>query len=666
MPIIILVPHPVYNMNVIHYSFLNGRTLCKKLKRSNYRWRGFATSLTEHEDDDTEISTKYKPLQKLPCKPPFMKNLFQGKYDTDFLAFPEFLDEGRLKLLDRNAEVVRKFFNENVSSAEIDEIRSIPDDLMKKMGQLKLFGLSASKTWGGANFSNTERARIFEIISQDPSIGAMLFNHETCGHKLIARYGDDYHRERFLKPLVSGKMLCTPCYGEADAGSDPSYFDTYALRVGTDWLLHGSKVWVMNADKADLFLVFAKVKYAVEEEKKNYFHDHTGAKTLLPNDMGVFLVEKGSDNVTVSSRYDNFGLRGLSMHEVTFNDVLVPEKNVLTDFKRGYQVVKEYLSEDRFLMGCLSLGILKNIQSDITNYSIKRKLHGENLCTYGLAQSKISKVVVNTYVVESLIYYTAGLLDMYDNQDCEIESAIVKVFSCEAAFEAVNEAMLLIGGNAFLESSPYFRYFRDLRFLALMDSTNDVYRCLIALNGLQYVSDDFNDPNIKIRNPFFHPVDMFSNMLHIKRLKTDQDDPVLHLKLKEYLHPSLQYVADHYERCVILLEHGVLQLLSRVGPSSVDDQFMLKRLADCAILVYAMTAVLSRASRSYCIGYKNSTEEMMVCETFVRDSVQKFKYILEGLKYGEFYCTDGCSKNLAEKSVETCGYFAEEPLKLTA
>lgn len=653
-------------MNVFKYSVRNSKPLYKSIVGYRWQqWRGFATFLIDQEDDENILQAKYEPLEKLPSKPPFMKNVFQGKYDTDFLAFPEFLGEKRLKMLDKNAEVVRKFIDENVSSAEIDETRTISKELMEKMRELKLFGLSASKDYGGVNFTNTERARIYEIISQDPSIGVTLFNHETCGQKLIAKYGNDYHRNKYLKLLVSGQILCTACYGEAESGSDPSHFDTYALRVGTDWLISGSKVWVMNADKADLFIVFAKVKYAIDQDVKNYYYKSDGTSIPVPEDMGVFLVEKGTDNLVISSRFDTFGIRGVSMHEVIFNNVTVSEKNVLTDFKRGYQVVKEYLTEDRFLLGCLALGTLKNIQSQITDYSIKRKLHGENLYQYGFIQNKISDIVVNTYAIESLIYYTAGLLDMYDGQDCEIESAIVKVFCSEAAFESVNSAMLVIGGQAFLESSPYFRYFRDLRSLTLMDSTNDVYRCLIALNGLQYVSNDFNEPVFRNRNPFFYPLSVLTNFIDLKAIKVNDDNPKLHLKLKEFLHPSLQYVADHFENCVIKFEHGVLATLSRIGPKTVDDQFTLKRLADCAILIYAMTAVLSRASRSYCIGCRNADEELVIAETFIRDSAEKFKYILPGLLYGEYYCTDANQKKLAEKTVKTFGYFAEEPLKLT-
>ena len=261
-------------------------------------------------------------------------------------------------------------------------------------------------------------------------------------------------------------------------------------------------------------------------------------------------------------------------------------------------------------------------------------------------------------------YYTAGITDMYDGQDVEVENAIVKVFSSEMGFNALNEAILMMGSNALLESSHFFRYLRDMRFMAMLDASNDMYKCLIALNGLQYVSNEFADMVMKQRNPLFYPIQSMKNFLNVRFFRVEDDRPILYLKLKEFLHPTLQYVADEIEHCVLRFEHGVKAVLSRIGPFSVNDQYILKRLAECAISIYVMVAVTSRASRSYCIGYRNADEEIVIAETVVRDQAAKFRYMIEGLIHGEYYCTDGNSKMLADKSVNSKGYFCEQPLKL--
>lgn len=642
-----------------------GGIVCSNaVKRYMAQDHGFAASLTKKDEDETQLSTKYKRLSRLPCKPPFVKSLFHGKFDTDMLAFPEFLDADRLKLLDENVAVVRKLCSEEIFSKDIDESRAIPEDVIKRLKELRIFGLSAKRSLGGAEFTNTERARIYEILSSDSNVPAMLFNHETLGHKLISRYGNDFQRDTYLKKLISAEIFSANCFGEAEAGSDASHFETYALRVGEDYMLSGTKVWVMNADKADLFIVFAKVRLTSEEGKVNIYYGVDGNAHIIPEDIGVFLVEK-TPSIQVGPRKETTGLRGVSFHDVKFDETVVPSSHVLSNFKQGYQIVKDFMTEDRFLLGTLPLGILKMAQEDMIDYSIRRKLHGSNLFNYGMTQSKISKVVVAAYAIESMLYYTAGLIDMYDGQDVEVESAIVKVFSSEKGFEAINEAILMMGSSALLESSTFYRYFRDMRFMALLDAPNDMYKCLIALNGLQYVSNEYADSVIKMRNPLFFPIESMRSFLNVRLGNLeDNENPTLHLKLKEFLHPSLQYVADEIERCVLRFELGVKAVLCRVGPSSVNDQFILKRLADCVISIYAMVVVTSRASRSYCIGYRNADEEILIAETFVRDEVAKFEYNVVGAIHGEYFCTDGNSKLLSDKGVQSSGYFLEQPLKL--
>ncbi|XKL67707.1 hypothetical protein PGB90_003198 [Kerria lacca] len=649
-------------MNTLKY-FFRIKYLLKKTGSNKYSQKhGCAASLVEHDEEDTEVQVKYKPLEKLPVKLPLIKNIFQAKLDTDFFAFPEFLGHERLKLLDKNTEVVRKLVNENINSEEIDKQGYISDDVLDKLGQLKLFGLSAPRSLGGAEFTHTERARIFEIVSKDTSVAALLFNQETLGHKLIYKYGDDYIKDKYLKPLVSGKLFSAFCFGEADHGSDAAAFETNVIRNGADWFLSGSKVWVMNAEKADLFIVFAKVRLI--NSKPNIYYDVNGEEILFPEDIGIFLIEKNPETVIIGPKINTTGLRGLSMCEVTFKDAFVPEKNVLIDFATGYDVVKDLLTEDRYIVGCLALGILKNVENDIITYSIERKLHNHSLYKFGQVQDRISKLSVTQYVIESLIYFTTGIMDMYDGQDCEVENAIVKVFSTEAALEALNDSSLILGGRAFLAGTPYDRNIRDLRFLSLFDHNNDLYRCLITLNSLQYISNDVNKMIVENRNPFYYPYNYFKNILKRRFTKATDDDPELYLKLKYYLHPSLEYLANYLEYCILRFHCGVTCSLSRLGPNTVDDQMHIKRMADCAILIYAMIAVLSRASRSYCIGSKYAQEEIIFAETFVRDSHKKFQIIVEGLIAGQYFVTDVSRQKLAERIVECNGYFLTEPLKL--
>lgn len=650
-------------MNKFSCLFGSKYSLRQKFGQKCYSQRyGFAASLVEHLEE-TELQAKYKPIDRLPVKPPFVKNLFRGKFDTDFLAFPEFMPEARVELLERNAEVVRKLVDDNVDPARIDGKAAVPDELIEKLASLKLFGLMAPRSVGGAEFTHTERARIMEIVGESPSVGVLLFQNETLGHKLIAAYGDDYQKEKLLKSLITGKKYATLCFGEANCGSDATKFETQAVRSGTDWLLRGTKVWVPNADNADLFIVVAKIRLTHETPQNPYYAEE-GEEPFTPEDVGFFLVERNAANVRVGPRYDTVGLRGVPMCEVTFDNVVVPDAMVLTDFFRGYDVVKRMFAEDRYAIGSIALATLKRALKEAAEYSVQRRVRDVNLYQYEFAQRRLGRMALQAYAIESVIYFTTGIMDMYEGQDCEVENAIAKVFCTEAALAAVNDAMQLMGGQALLEDSSFTRYHRDLRALTLFDHHNDLYRGLIALNSLQYISAAVSDTIMAKRNPLFYTMKNFRSTFTMRFMKNDEDDPHLYLRLKDNLHPSLMFLADQLEACVLRFEHAIIKTLSMLGPETVHDQMYLRRIADCASLLYTMTAVLSRASRAYCIGSENADDELVLAETFVRDSHDSFKELVNGLHYGEYYVTDHNFKRLSHRTVESKKYFLPEPYKL--
>lgn len=650
-------------MNKFNRLLRSRYSLHQKFGEKCYRQRhGYAASLVE-QLEETELQAKYKPIERLPTKPPFVKNLFRGKFDTDFLAFPEFLPEARIELLERNAEVVRKLVDEKVDSVQIDRKAAVSDELLEQLSSLKLFGLCAPRSVGGAEFTHTERARIMEIVGEDPSIGVLLFQNETLGHKLIAKYGDDFQKEKFLKSLISGKKYATLCFGEASCGSDATKFETCAIRSGTEWMLRGSKVWVPNADKADLFIVVAKIRLMHDNPQNPYYMEEE-EEPFTPEDVGFFLVERNAANLKVGPRLDTVGLRGVSMCEVTFDNVIVPENMVLTEFFRGYEVAKRMFVDDRYAIGCIALTTLKKALEEGSDYCVKHRVRDVNLYQYEFAQRRLGQMALQAYAMESVIYYTTGIMDMYDGQDCDVENAICKVFCTEAALGALNDAMQLMGGEALLEDSNFVRYHRNLRALTLFDHHNDLYRGLIALNSLQYISATVNDSIVAHRNPLFYTLKTFRSTLSMKFIKNDEDNPHLYLRLKDNLHPSLMFLADQLETCVLRFEHAIIKTLSTLGPETVHDQMYLRRIADCASLLYVMTAVLSRSSRAYCVGSKNADDELLLAETFVRDSHDTFKELVSGLHFGQYFVTDNNFKKLAQKTVESKEYFIPKPYEL--
>lgn len=642
--------------------FANRKNVNLVIKK--YESTSAAAKLHEPNDEETRKLQKLQPLKKLPQKLPFVKNFMLAHYDTDLLAYPEFLGERRLRLLDANTEFLRNVVSETVDSKEIDTICNIPENVKQMLRNLKLFGITASTQYGGLELTHTERARLFEVLSEDTSLAAMLFCHETLGYKVIERFGNDEQKEKFLKKFASGKWTAAFCANEPESGADMLNASTYALKTGTEFLISGAKSWVMNADQADFFLVFAKPKSPnqLRQPKNKYYEDEGHVEDFVCDDLAVFIVDKNSPGITIGERKDTLGVRGLHMCDVHFSDTPVSKSHMLGDIKQGYDIARQFLVEDRYLIGVFALSILRKMQKDMAEYSIKRKLYGDNLCNYGLTQVKLSRNTVNTYVLESMIYFTCGLLDRYENQDCEVENAIVKVFASELAWQSTSESIQLFGGQGYLKNYPYERYLRDMKILSLFDVSNEVLRMFIALCCLKYVSNDINEEVVQVRNPYFHPKQVMKKFFG--KLRVDFEHPKLYLKLYEYVHPTLGPMSELLETCLLRFEHGVSTALYRDACFLVEDQWALNRIAEGVMLLYAMTAVISRASRSYCIGSRNAFQELQIAEAYIKDCHHKFKDIVEGLIEGDIYVTDALHKQVALRTIESRGYFLEEPLKL--
>ncbi|XP_065215704.1 complex I assembly factor ACAD9, mitochondrial-like [Planococcus citri] len=621
-----------------------------------------ATKLYEPADEDTIRTAALKPLKKEPPRPPFVKTLFSGRVDTNLLAYPEVLGERRLKLLDANTEILKRMVSEHVNPKESDTICDIPEKTIELIRNLKLFGMSAPAKYGGLELTHTERARMYEVLSEDPSLAAMIFSQEVLGHKLINQYGNDHQKEKYLRKLASGKSFVAYCANEQESGADVASMSTYAVRSSDGFIINGSKVWVMNADKADVFIVFARIKEGNQSLNRYYSEENEKEGDFDVDDIGVFLVDKQTPGITVGERKDTLGVRGLHMCDVEFKNVVAKQTDILGDVKQGYDIARQFIVEDRYLIGVLGLNILRKMQKEMTEYSIRRKVFGDNLCNYGLTQMKLARSSMNIYVIESLIYFTTGLLDTYEEADCELENAITKVMCSELAWQTITDGMNLLGGQAYIRNQPSERYFRDMKILSMFDVSDEVLKMYIALCGLKYICNDINDDVVRARNPYYHPKEMLKKFYSTFRVESK--NPKLYLKLYEYLHPALCFISEIIEACILRFEFGLARALYRDGTLIVNDQFQLCRVADGAMLIYAMIACISRASRSICIGSNNADEEVVIVEAFVKECKPKIEEIVEALTHGDTYVTDAFHKKIGEKTVKYKGYYAEDPLKL--
>uniref|UniRef100_A0A8C3AFR3 Acyl-CoA dehydrogenase family, member 9 n=1 Tax=Cyclopterus lumpus TaxID=8103 RepID=A0A8C3AFR3_CYCLU len=446
-----------------------------------------------------------------------------------------------------------------VDSAKIDREAKIPPETLNGLKELGLFGIMIPEEYGGLGLSNTVYARLAEITSLDGSIAVTLAAHQAIGLKGILIAGNEAQKQKYLPKLASGEHIAAFCLTEPGSGSDAASIQTRATlsEDGKHYLISGSKFWISNGEMADIMTVFARTEVVIDGVKKDK--------------ISTFIVERAFGGVTSGKPEDKLGIRGSNTCEVSFDNVPVPVENVIGEIGGGFKVAMNILNSGRFSMGSSSAGMIKKLIEMTAEYATTRKQFNKNLGEFGMIQEKFALMALNVFVMESMAYLTAGMMDRPGLPDCSLEAAMVKVFSSEGGWICVSEALQILGGLGYTKNYPYERYVRDCRILPIFEGTNEILRMYIALTGMQYAGK-------------------------LRRART------------------------RLEVTLIITEVG--SVLFFFFQTIVDEQLILKRVADVLIHLYAMTAVLSRTSRSISIGLRNHDHEVcLFCSYFCCQAV---------------------------------------------
>ncbi|KAF3689345.1 Acyl-CoA dehydrogenase family member 9, mitochondrial [Channa argus] len=581
----------------------------------------------------------------------YAKDLFLGQVNkAEVFPYPE-IGKEELEELKQLVAPVEKFFNEEVPSAKIDDEAKIPPETLNGLKELGLFGIMIPEEYGGLGLSNTMYARLAEIISLDGSIAVTLAAHQAIGLKGILIAGNEAQKQKYLPKLASGEHIAAFCLTESGSGSDAASIQTRATlsEDGKHYLINGSKIWISNGGIADIMTVFARTAVMVDGEKKDK--------------ISAFIVEKAFGGITSGKPEDKLGIRGSNTCELSFDNVPVPLENVIGEVGGGFKIAMNILNSGRFSMGSSSAGMIKKLIEMTSEYASTRKQFNKSLKEFGLIQEKFAGMAINAFVMESMAYLTAGMMDRPGVPDCSVEAAMVKVFSSEGAWICVSEALQVLGGLGYTKNYPYERYLRDCRILPIFEGTNEILRMYIALTGMQYAGKVLTS---KIKEMKKGNIGLALGMVG-KKMRTSFGGSVdLGLTGKDgVVHPSLAESAKKLEENVSLFGSTVESLLYRYGKTIVDEQLILKRVADVLINLYAMTAVLSRASRSISIGLRNHDHEVLLANTFCSDTFFKNNYMMTQLQKHSPENNDANIKKIAKDVLENRAYICSHPLERT-
>ncbi|GAB6029896.1 hypothetical protein CHUAL_005596 [Chamberlinius hualienensis] len=637
---------PLQSVNMYRY-FGRGFKILPRLTFNVSNERGMTTEVSHPWPKTPEELMLLRKPRKIQ-RQPFVKNLFLGIYDENVLTYPEVLDRQQLATLEEMVIPVERFFLEEVDGYKIERDGAISQDIVNKLKELGLFGLQIPVEYGGLGLSSTEYARLTEVLALNGSIAVMLGGHQSIGLKGIIIDGTEKQKEKYLPKLATGEHIAAFCLTEPSSGSDAASIRTQATLSadGRVYHLNGSKLWITNGGIADIFTVFAKVKIGKDEET-----------------VTAFIVERAFGGVTNGPPEDKLGIRGSNTCEVHFDNTPVPVENILGQVGTGFKVAMNILNSGRFGVGSSVAGEMRHLLSMAAEHAIQREQFQKPIKDFELIQDKFVNVAMQIYVMESMAYLTAGLIDSQEKPDCAVEAAITKVYSSEAAWNCSSELLQVMGGQGYMKSLPFERVLRDSRILSIFEGTNEILRLFIALNGCQYAGKELAELVRKLRNPVFYPGLAFSTMW--KRLRQKSNRPKLYMDLPGSVHPSFRVQADAIEYATRRLEFAVELALHQHGHKIMEKQWVLKRLADIAIDIYAMTACVGRASRSYCLGFPNCKQEVSLVRLFCDEAADRIERNFTPIAKGPFYSGDALRVDVAEHIFKHKGYFFSHPLRRT-
>uniref|UniRef100_A0A8C2I2H8 Acyl-CoA dehydrogenase family, member 9 n=1 Tax=Cyprinus carpio TaxID=7962 RepID=A0A8C2I2H8_CYPCA len=551
----------------------------------------------------------------------YAKDLFLGKVNkAEVFPFPEISKE-ELEELNQLVQPVEKFFNED-GGYKTSVYYCVFVSLLR---------------------SHTEMCHQLDFIVI--IVGRLIFTGI-----LIA--GNDSQKAKYLPRLATGEHIAAFCLTEPGSGSDAASIQTRATLTedGKHFLLNGTKFWISNGGWADIMTVFARTEVVDKDGQKK-------------DKITAFIVERAFGGVTSGKPEDKLGIRGSNTCEITFEDTKVPIENVIGEVGGGFKVAMNILNNGRFSMGSAGAGMIKRLIELTSEYASTRKQFNRSLSEFGMIQDKFATMALNAFVMESMAYLTAGMMDRPGVPDCSLEAAMVKVFSSEGSWICVSEALQVLGGLGFTKNYPYERYLRDCRILQIFEGTNEILRMYIALTGMQYAGKILTG---KIKEMKKGNVGVVFEILG-KKLKDSVVKTVdFGLTGKDgVVHPSLTESAKMFEQNAAHFGSTVESLLYRYGKTIVEEQLVLKKVADVLINLYAMTAVLSRTSRSVSIGLRNHDHEVLLTNTFCKDAHFKNNFLLTQLQKNSPENNDANIKKIAQEVIAKRAYVCSHPLDRT-
>jgi alkylation response protein AidB-like acyl-CoA dehydrogenase len=350
---------------------------------------------------------------------------------------------------------------------ERDEKQHFPEELVRKMGELGFLGIMVDPKYGGSGMDTFSYVLIMEELSKvDASASVIVSVNNSLVCYGIEKYGSEEQKQKYLTKLATGESVGAFCLSEPEAGSDATSQKTTAIDKGDHYLLNGTKNWITNGGRADVYLVIAQT----DREK-----GHRG--------INAFIVEKGMSGFDIGPKEDKLGIRGSDTHTLQFNDVKVPKENRIGEDGFGFKFAMKTLSGGRIGIASQALGIASGAYELALKYSKERKAFGTEICNHQAIAFKLADMYTEIQAARHLIMKSAWDKDQGNNYD--LSSAMAKLYASKVAMEQTVEAVQIHGGNGFVKEYHVERLMRDAKITQIYEGTSEIQKIVISRSVLR-------------------------------------------------------------------------------------------------------------------------------------------------------------------------------------
>ena len=345
---------------------------------------------------------------------------------------------------------------------ERDNKQEFPQELVRKMGDLGFMGIMVDPKYGGSGMDAISYVLVMEELSKiDASASVMVSVNNSLVCYGLETYANEEQKQKYLTKLATGEFIGAFCLSEPEAGSDATSQATTAIDKGDHYLINGTKNWITNGGRSDVYLVIAQT----DREK-----GHKG--------INAFIVEKGTPGFHIGPKEDKLGIRGSDTHTLQFNDVKVPKENRIGEDGFGFKFAMKTLSGGRIGIAAQALGIAAGAYELSLKYSKERKAFGTEICNHQAIAFKLADMHTDIEAARMMVMRAAWDKDQGNNYD--MSSAMAKLYASKVAMEHTGEAVQIHGGNGFVKDYHVERLMRDAKITQIYEGTSEIQKIVIS------------------------------------------------------------------------------------------------------------------------------------------------------------------------------------------